>query len=54
MREYMYFQSNVAMSTCNLVETKHFSWWNDVGNGHKVKTNLVSTTLNDLIEAIFQ
>jgi hypothetical protein len=54
MQKDMSFEKNVAMPTCNLIETKHASWWNDVGNGKKVKKNLIPTTLNDLVRAIFQ
>ncbi len=50
----MYFEKNVAMPTCNLIETKHASWWIDVRNGKKVRTNFISTTLNGLVCAIFQ
>jgi hypothetical protein len=53
MKEDMFIQSNVAMLTCNLAKTKHFNWWNDVGNGHKVKTNLVSIMVTDLVRANF-
>jgi hypothetical protein len=53
MREDMFFHSNAAMLTCNLAKTKHFNWWNDVGNGHKVKIDLVSAMVNDLVRAIF-
>jgi hypothetical protein len=54
MQKDMSFEKNVAMPTCNLVKAKHASWWNDSGNGKKVKTNLISTTFNDLVCAIFQ
>jgi hypothetical protein len=50
----MSFGKNVATPTCNFVKTKHASWWIDDGNGKKVKTNLISTPLNDLVCAIFQ
>ncbi len=50
----MFFEKTNAMLTCDLAKTKHASWWNDARNGKKVKTNLISTTLNDLVRAIFQ
>jgi hypothetical protein len=54
MRADMSIEEFAACPNTNLAETVHSSWWQSAGNGRKKKTNLVSASIHDIVQALMQ
>jgi hypothetical protein len=47
-------EEQALVPTTNLITSVHSSMWVFVNNGHKPKTNLYTTTMDDMVRSMLQ